>query len=442
MTHPNEPAPSAENSIRRYTLLSVFVTIFLDLVGFGMFIPILPALARSLNATDAQAAYLSTVFSIGTLLSVMVLGKISDSIGRRRILLATIALSIICQGLTGFAAELGGYAFLAVVRFCAGIAAGNISVAQAAIADITPAQERARSMVVIGIAFGAGFAVGPALGGLLTKLNPSEPILPIALAAVALNIINLLLVVFRFKETHHKFAPAELNALIAQAREGSSGFTKQGEGTLSQTTTLLQRPFLKTILLMQFIQVFGFVGVETILPLALADAYNLNQSLIFQAFLYLGVMVLLVNGGVSRPLLKRIGESWTLSLGQISLMIGIFLIPWLAPRTPGLYAALSFLSVGSALANPALSGLVSRMSPHNQQGLALGLAQSLSAGARILGPACMGLLYEKFNGAGSLYFSSGLLLLVTLIGMAGLRNIKEHLHAAQSSSSGSSGEKT
>lgn len=408
---------------RRYTLLSVFLTIFLDLVGFGMFIPILPAIARNLNASNAQAAYLSTFFSIGTLLSVMVLGKWSDGIGRRKILLGTIVLSMLAQGLTGLTPLLGSYALLAAIRFIAGVAAGNISVAQASIADITPLAERSRSMVVIGIAFGAGFAFGPALGALITLFFPDNPIVPISLAAVGLNLINLILILFRFKETHARFAPPELKPLIEAAQAGADASGVAHAGTRQEAGKLLSRPFFKTVLLMQFIQVFGFVGVETILPLALADAYALNQSAIYKAFLFLGGMVLLINGGISRPLLKKAGEPLTLNVGQLSLTCGIFLIPWLAPQVGGLYFALSMLSLGSSLSNPALSGLVSRLSPHDRQGLALGMAQSLSAGARIFGPAFMGLVYDRLHGAPSLYVSSGLLLVVTLIGMAGLRGI-------------------
>ncbi|NBW81143.1 MFS transporter [bacterium] len=408
---------------RRYTLLSVFLTIFLDLVGFGMFIPILPAIARQLNASNAQAALLSTFFSIGTLLSVMVFGKWSDAIGRRKILVGTILLSMLAQGLTGLTPVLGSYVLLAVIRFVAGIAAGNISVAQAAIADITPLTERSRSMVIIGIAFGAGFAFGPALGALITLFFPENPIVPISIAAVGLNFINLILILLRFKETHARFAPPELKPLIEAAQAGADASGERQSGARQEASKLLARPFIKTIFLMQFIQVFGFVGVETILPLALADAYALNQSSIYRAFLYLGAMVLLINGAVSRPVLKKAGEPLTLNIGQLSLTCGIYLIPWLAPHPGGLYVALSMLSLGSSFANPALSGLVSRLSPHDRQGLALGMAQSLSAGARILGPAFMGLVYDRLHGAPSLYVSSGLLLVVTLIGMAGLRGI-------------------
>lgn len=422
--HTNVSGAGPSKSLRKYTLLTVFLTIFLDLVGFGMFIPILPSVARELNASNAQAAYLSTFFSIGTLISVMVLGKLSDRLGRKKILAFTILLSLCAQAATGYMLELNSYVLLAFVRFIAGIAAGNISVAQAAIADITPLQERSRSMVVIGIAFGAGFACGPALGAAMSFLFPEKPLLPIALLAAVLNFFNLILLLVKFKETHHKFAARELAPLIEAAQKGSA--TAGTHGSFKQESRkLLQRPFFKTVLLMQFIQVFGFVGVETILPLALADAYAMQQTSIYNAFLFLGCSVLIMNGILSRFLLKRWGDARTLSLGQLCLSIGVLLIPWVAPQTPLLYFALSALALGSALANPALGGLVSRLSPHDRQGMALGMAQSLSAGARILGPAFMGVLYEFLKGSNSLYISSALLLCVTLIGMAGLKGLPQ-----------------
>jgi MFS family permease len=419
-----EKAELAEDSsTKRYTLLSVFLTILLDLVGFGMFIPILPALARTLNATDAQSAYLSAIFSAGTLLSVMVLGRLSDRLGRRKILIVTILMSLAAQALTGLTPLLGSYLILAVIRFLAGAAAGNISVAQAVIADITPLRERSRSMIIIGVAFGAGFALGPALGSLISFLNPQNPIVPISLTAAGLNLLNLLLVIFKFKETHHGFAHPSLARLIAEAKRDTAPSGIENKSAWNTASNLFARPFFKTVLLMQFIQVFGFVGVETVLPLVLSDAYRQTQTGIYNSFLFLGTVVLLSHAAVSRPMLKSLGEKITLNAGQCSLTVALFLIPAVAPEPAGLYTALTFLSLGSSLSNPALSGLVSRLSPQDQQGFALGIAQSLSAGARILGPACMGLLYEYLKGAPSLYISAGLLLFVTLIGMAGLQGL-------------------
>jgi DHA1 family tetracycline resistance protein-like MFS transporter len=438
MTQTHQTATTGpEKSIRRYTLLGVFLTIFLDLVGFGMFIPILPTVARELNASDAEAAYLSTLFSLGTLLSVMVLGRISDSLGRRKILLATLLLSVIAQSATALALSLGSYAFLACIRFVAGVAAGNISVAQAAVADITAPHERSRSMVIIGLAFGAGFAVGPAIGAALSALFPESPLKAIAAAAVFLNLANILFLLTRFKETHRKFAPPEIQPLIAAAGANADMAGEQ-RPTRLELLSLLSRPHLKMVLFIQFLQVFGFVGVETILPLALTDAYSMSQVEVYKAFMFLGIAVLLMNGLISRPLLRKLSESRTLNLGQLCLALGIVLIPWVAPQRDALYGALACLALGSALANPALGGLISRLSPQDRQGLAIGFAQTLSASARILGPAFMGILYQTLGGSRSLYISGALLLVLVVIGMAGLSGLAQarpqHSHSSHGDS--------
>lgn len=423
-TEESEHSSPSDKHLRRYTLVAVFLTIFLDLVGFGMFIPILPSIARELNASNAQAAYLSTLFSIGTMLSVMVIGRLSDSMGRRKILIFTITLSLCAQLATGFALAVGSYIFLAAIRFIAGIAAGNISVAQASIADITPLRERARSMVVIGIAFGAGFAIGPALGAAATLIFPESPLMAVAVAATILNIANLGFIIFKYRETHHTFAPRELSNILKAARKDSAPDNSgQDQGIRSDFGRLMKHPHLRIVYLMQFIQIFGFVGIETILPLALVDAYNFNQTSVYNSFIFIGVTALLFNAGLSRRFLKKWGETKTLATGQLCLTAGAFFIPWAAPGTTGLFGALALLSLGSAFANPALAGLISALSPQSKQGTALGLGQSISAGARILGPASMGLLYDHFQGAPSLYISSTLLLIVALIGMASLRGL-------------------
>ncbi|RZA24836.1 MAG: MFS transporter, partial [Proteobacteria bacterium] len=156
------------DSVRKGALLSVFTTIFLDLVGFGMLIPILPLIARDFGAGDAQATALASIYSVGTLLSVGMLGRWSDLFGRKKILTGTIIISLVAQVLTGLAPD---YNLLIIARFIAGLASGNIAVAQACISDITTPQQRGKSMALIGIAFGLGFALGPALGALISMFS-------------------------------------------------------------------------------------------------------------------------------------------------------------------------------------------------------------------------------------------------------------------------------
>ncbi|RZA10641.1 MAG: MFS transporter, partial [Proteobacteria bacterium] len=190
MAAPKDPI----ESLRKGTLLSVFLTIFLDLVGFGMLIPILPLIARDFGASDAQATALASIYSIGTLLAVGILGRWSDLFGRKKILMGTIVISLAAQLMTGFAPD---YAVLVIARFIAGLASGNIAVAQACISDITSPKERGKSMALIGIAFGMGFALGPALGALISLFSEGHSLVAVSMVAAVLNFLNLVLVVRR-----------------------------------------------------------------------------------------------------------------------------------------------------------------------------------------------------------------------------------------------------
>lgn len=407
---------------RRRTLGAVFLTILLDLVGFGMFIPILANVARELGATTTEAAALSTWFSAGTLISVVVLGRLSDRVGRKPLLVGTVALSAVAQLATGFVDTLApaGAAILTLtlLRFVAGLAAGNIGVAQACIADLTAPHERSRFMILIGLAFGAGFAIGPALGAAVATLWPNDTLRAVAFAGAALNVVNLAAVAWRMPESKGLRARMQGSSQPTEPPRHASSSWK------NDLASLLRTPGFAVVLLLQFLQVFSFVGVETILPMALRDAYALPDKSIYHAFMVIGVAVLVVNGGLARPVLKRVGEVPTLIAGQLCLAVGVASIPLVAPSVPFLYAGLVFLALGTGLSNPALSAIVSRLAPSSQQGLALGTAQGLSAGARIAGPVTLGLLYEAMNGARSLVLSFFILLvgaLTAVVGLAGAR---------------------
>lgn len=408
--------------LRKSTLTLVFLTIFLDLVGFGLFIPILANLARSFDASAAEAAALSTYYSIGTLIASFFLGRLSDRIGRKKILTLSIAVSSVAQLATGFATS---YGFLVACRFIAGMACGNIAVAQAAIADITVPKERGRSMIVIGLAFGFGFAVGPALGALITRFFPDHYMMAIGVTAFSLNVLNLIAVQTRLPETNHSFPSDKIKPAIAEVIAAQAEMNIEKRPFKVDLSRLLATKGFKPLVAMQFIQMFGFVGVETIMPIALRDAYGFDDRKIFDLFTYMGLTIIFTNGGLARPLLKKIGEFKTLNIGQILVTLAIAGIPFFAPKASAVTYVLIFMAIGSALFNPAITALVSRLAPADLQGFALGFNQSLASGARILGPLCMGALYQTLYGAKSLYLSSLMLILATAFSLAGLWSIRK-----------------
>ncbi|MBC7658220.1 MAG: MFS transporter [Chitinophagaceae bacterium] len=410
-------------SLRKGTLLSVFLTIFLDLVGFGMLIPILPLIARDFGASDAQATALASVYSVGTLLAVGILGRWSDVFGRKKILIGTIIVSLVAQVLTGLAPS---YPLLVMARFLAGLASGNIAVAQACISDITTPKERGKSMALIGIAFGLGFALGPALGAMISLFSEGHSLVAVSFVAAGLNFFNLLLALRRLPETHQRFATGPILELVRRAK---GELQESIIGTWWQDAKrLLSDKSFCVVLLLAFLQVFGFVGVESVLALALNDAYGLaNSKQQYVAFMYIGVMLVFINGGVTRPLIGRLGEAKILTLGQFLLGLSMILLPFFAPNQPMLWLSLTLVAAGSAFASPALSSLSSRLAPEGLQGFALGFSQTLGSLARIVGPLTFGVLYQTLHGARSLYLTAALMMVGLVIALIGLRGVKSRL---------------
>jgi DHA1 family tetracycline resistance protein-like MFS transporter len=408
----------ADQSLRRRSLFAIFLTIFLDLVGFGMFIPVLITVAKDLGASAAEAASINTWYSIGTLLSVFFLGRMSDQLGRKKLLIATIAVSAVAHLATGYASN---FYLLLAVRFLAGAAAGNISIAQACIADITAPKRRASAMALIGIAFGGGFAVGPALGAVISRFAGSDFMPAIGWTAFALNVINLVFVSKFLIETHPRFASAEMQreklqegdtAAVSSANSGAD--SRPGSTIISDFIVLARSPALRITFLMQFLQVFGFVGLETILPLVLLDRYHFNTTQTYDAFVVLGIAVLLINGFIARPILNHIDERIGVKIGQLCLCLGIGGIHLVAPLSSGLYLMLILVACGTSFSNPSVSSLTSKLCPPEQLGMSFGALQVVGAGARILGPISMGLLYHAAGGSRSLWVT------VSLIGLASL----------------------
>ncbi len=410
-----------KDQLKKNVLFSVFLTIFLDLVGFGMFIPVIPLVARQFGASDSGAVAVASIFSLGTLLSVAILGRLSDRLGRKKLILTTVAVSTVAQVLTGFAQS---YPVLLVVRFIAGMASGNISIAQACISDVTTPQERGKSMALIGIAFGLGFSMGPAIGALISLFFPEHSLIGIGIAAGSLNLFNLLVVARRLPETHHALAGQEMQGLIEEIKQASPQKEEIRSGKWwADFLHITQDKAFRIVMLLGFLQIFGFIGFESIMSLMLNDAFHITeQRQQYLAFMYLGLMLVFVNGGLTRPLIQRLGEVRTLNIGQFLLAVSMIALPLVAPDLGLLYVFLFVLAAGSGLSNPSISSLTSRLAPNNMQGFALGSSQTLGALARIMGPLAFGILYQTLHGHRSLYFAAGLMLIGWVIAMIGLQS--------------------
>lgn len=360
----------------RSALGVLFLVVFVDLLGFGMVIPVMALYARHLGAPESSTGWLSTGFSLMQLGFAPVWGVLSDRIGRRPVLLLSIAMTSVA--FLGYAWA-PTFAWLLVSRLFAGAATANIAIAQAYVADVTTLEGRAKGMGVIGAAFGLGFVFGPALGAWLSAYSLAWP----GLAAAGLSAVNLVGAWILLPEpAARSHAGAEL------------------KGRLGALVDALTRPGIRRLLVIFFLVTLAFSAMEATYAFLAEAYYGLDHRGVMLSFLVIGVLVVIVQGGLIGPLTRALGEKRLLVLGA-ALQAGAFLwlpfshgwfsagaaLPrWLTPGFVELAVASAPMAIGSGLTSPALSSLLSRMSRSEAQGGTLGIGQSASALGRVLGP--------------------------------------------------------
>ena len=344
----------------RRSLAILFIIVFVDLLGFGMVIPVMALYARELGASEAATGFLSTGYSAMQFIFAPVWGRLSDRIGRRPVLLVSIAMTAVAFLIYGFAAS---FTVLLASRLFAGIATANIGIAQAYVADVTPPEGRARGMGVIGAAFGLGFVLGPAIAGFLARHSLSLP----GLVAAGLAAANGVAAFFILPEPEHR--------AVAQ-------------GDRTRWTALIeemQRPGIRRLVLCYFLIVGAFSAMESTYAFLMKDRYGLSDAAVPWVFTYIGILVTIVQGGLVGPLTRRLGEKCLLVAGIVLQAVALFALPF-AGGLGGLLLATAPLAIGSGLASPAISALISRQSRAEDQGGTLGIGQSAAAFGRILGP--------------------------------------------------------
>ncbi len=339
----------------------VFFTVFLDLVGFGIVIPILPLYAEHMHASDRQIGLLLASYSLMQLVFAPLWGRLSDRVGRRPILLISIAGSGLSQ--LGYALA-PSFAGLVIARTIAGACGANISAAQAYVADVTEESDRARGMGVLGAALGLGFVFGPAIGGALGHVSPTLPFL----AAAGFSAVNLMLAF----------------ALLHEPRSA-------GERTRARTITL--EGFARTLsdrrliwaIVLFFVVTFGFANLEVAFSLYLERRFGYGPRGAAWLFTYIGVFIVVIQGLLVRRLVARFGEKRLVVYGNALMAAGFLMLAAVHALGP-LLLALAVTSIGNALNTPSLSALISRLAGSDSQGGVLGVAQSAGALARISGP--------------------------------------------------------
>ncbi|HEY0431625.1 MAG TPA: MFS transporter [Pyrinomonadaceae bacterium] len=365
--------------MKRSPLVVIFTTVFIDLVGFGIVIPVLPFYAEGtrFNATPRIVGLLIASYSVMQLIFSPVLGRLSDKYGRRPVLLISIIGTGIGFLFLGFANALW---MLFVGRVLDGITGGNISTAQAYIADITTKENRAKGMGLIGAAFGLGFVFGPAIGGILSRWGVAVPFM----FAAGLCFANAVLLYFTLPETVTPDHPARVSAA-------------RGRG-LGQLLESLKNPRLGFVFAIYFLFVVAFSIMTTTFSLYTMFRFGYDAQHTGYLFAYVGVLAVIVQGGLIGRLVKRFGELPLVVVGALLFAGSLFAVPFVGPHAGGLVGLLiggGLFSIGNSLSSPSLTSLASKSVGPADQGSVLGVTQSVASLARAVGPVLTAILIHS-----------------------------------------------
>jgi DHA1 family tetracycline resistance protein-like MFS transporter len=372
--------------LRRSSLLAIHLIVLLDMIGFGVLLPLLPYVALRYGASGLDVGAILSAYSVAQLVGAPIWGRLSDRVGRRPVLLATLVGSTISLAATGFSDSLFT---LLVARALAGLFAGSLSTAQAAVADVSAPADRARSLGLLGATIGVGFIFGPALGGFLSAWGFAFT----CFVTSGLAAGNLILAFFVLEETRPTATPSPARPLFARP----------------QVSTHLAR-----LLASMFLAMLAFVALETTFPLLAESRFGITGRGMSAIFAGLGVVIVIVQGGLVGRLTRRFG-SRRLALGGAALMglasIGVGFTPTLWP----MLVLVGLLSAGQGLVRPSLAALVSLSEGSQRQGAVLGLGQSMGAAARAIGPLAAGWLYDRAEAAPYVVAGAAALAVVVLL---------------------------
>ncbi len=387
----------------------LLLIVFIDLVGFGIVIPLLPYYALHFQASPLALTSLMACYSFAQFFSSPILGRLSDKLGRRPVLLASLCCSVLSYIWLGMADTLW---MLFAARLLAGAGAGNIAAAQAYITDVTAPEDRAKGMGMIGAAFGLGFTIGPAIGGLLAGSDPDAAALARpAFAAAAFSAAALLLAIVILKES---LAPALRHAA-----------DRPGRIALAQDA--FARPQLRGLIVLFFLTTCAFAGLETTFALWANTVFGWGPFQVGWIFFYIGILLAALQGGLIGRLSRRHGEARLVAAGALLLVVGLLGLPF-AGSLASVLVVMGVLAVGLGLLNPSVTSLVSRAAAATERGGILGVNQSAQSLARIVGPLIAGLVYT-WDGRDAPYYVGAAIMMV-VVAMA-LRLPREKLPAGE-----------
>jgi MFS transporter, DHA1 family, tetracycline resistance protein len=368
-------------------LVIIFLTIFVNLVGFGIIIPLLPYYAETFGASPATIGLLFAVFSLCQLVAAPVLGDLSDRYGRRPILIFSLLGTVVSFVMLALAHTV---ALLFAARIVDGLSGGNISTARAYVADVTEPKDRARAYGLIGAAFGLGFILGPALSAVLSRISYTAPIW----AAAAVTLVATLMAWLWLPET-------------VRRTHASAG------NPLQYLPELLQRPLVRRVLVIDFVYWCAFAVFQTTFALFAARRFSFDVARTGYFFAGFGILGAIIQGGMIRSVVRRFGDKRTFMLGLVCGAVG--LIGASVAHTVTLFTlALVPLALGIGFGHPTISSLVSKVGKHDEQGRVQGAASAVESLGRTVGPVWGNSALQHF-GDSTPYISAGALLLLTLL---------------------------
>lgn len=410
-------APKANE---RSPLAIIFVTVLVDLIGFGIVIPVLPLYAERFGASAAVIGMLLGVYSAMTFIFSPVLGHLSDRVGRRPVLLFSIIGTSLGFLLMGLAHTLW---LLFLARIIDGVSGGNISTAQAYIADITSPEDRSKRMGLLGAAFGLGFIIGPALGGLMSRFSPEAPFF----LAAGLAAANAIALYFRLPES----LSAEHRSDVSTRPSITRLFEEQGSW---QLTAVLATTFFATV---------AFALLTAIYTLFSSHRFQLDATHNGYIFAYLGVLGAVIQGGLLGRLVRVAGDKRLAVLGTVFLALSLFALP-MSSTVFILMAASTGMAIGNSLSTPTLSALASKCVGPQWQGRIFGVTQSVSSLARIVGPILGGWLLSRDDSMARIsasyaypygrtpFWTGGVIMVVAFVVSLSIGSVREMARTAAS----------
>lgn len=352
----------------------IFITVLIDLIGFGLIIPILPTFAKGdLGATDLQVGLIAASYSLFQFVFAPFWGGLSDRFGRRPIVLSSIALMGASYIIFAHATSL---TILFAARILGGIGAANISVAYAYISDITKPENRTKAFGTIGAAFGLGFIIGPVFGGLIKE---HYDILTLGYAASALSGFNLIVAFFFLPESLKTFNTTK----------------KLFENPLSKIVRGFKTEFVGSLLFINFVYISAFSMMTITAALLWKEQYNLSDKEVGYMFGFIGILIVIIQGGLIGPVNKKLGDFKMLILGVALMMVGLVMMPFVPLEyfIPFELIALALTAFGNSFLSTPAGSLISKNTSEAEQGTIMGTNQSMGSLGRIVGPIVGGALY-------------------------------------------------